>query len=156
MNKVIKKWEPISSALNIDEDVVKDFCEYAEHHSKNDQMMSENLLPLSLKLFSKIENIKTFRILNKPIQGKVYSALIKKSEIDELKVIGVNQLENMENLLMNEVVDDINKSKSTYIEVYKFVSKIEVKEQEQYIRLEMTTNFRMCGSREEKLKRILK
>jgi len=146
---IYDKWETIIESLYDDSvsDNMKNFtCEYAEHHSKieNEKMLalsehdpvssqkpisggdySANLLPVSLKLLSKLEfpddiklRIVDFRkeklenIINdnhtSPYETFIYSAKIKKSDYTDLKHYGIDVVQQHESLLLEESARDIN------------------------------------------------
>ena len=57
---IYKKWSPVMDYVfpNKSDNIKRIMSEYAEHHSKiicNDNMVDENLLPVSLKVLSQID-----------------------------------------------------------------------------------------------------
>ncbi len=136
----------------------KFLAEYAEHHSQKETnfLMSENMhstLPISLKLLTMLdlENIELniidvkkpkMKIVNDGIgltletednseyESFGISVSVTKDQIDELSVIGVDFVQNIEHLLLEENAKAINEQLKTSKElnVYMMVNNINMKD----------------------------
>jgi len=164
---VYKKWSPIMDAIIPHKsDKVKNVCcEYAEHHSMLDSgeysLGDGNLLPISLKVLSDVDldNImeKNNFILSKtPLESFVFRIKISYDNWDELKIMGIDYIQHCESVLRTNLSGTLNKltKGATAIKVYKLVDSITLdKETREMV---LISNFKVTGSREQKLKRILK
>ena len=157
---IYKKWSPVMDYVfpNKSDNIKRIMSEYAEHHSKiicNDNMVDENLLPVSLKVLSQIDCFDSiieknnFIISNEPLETFTFKVNISYDEY------GVDYIEQCESLLREELVNILNKrlKGATAIKVYKIVDTITIDKEDR--KMVLTSNFKICGSREEKLKRIL-
>lgn len=126
MNKVLKKWAPIVDALKVtDEDKRQKMADYAEHHSKLENIESittvgnsQNLLPISMKVLSEMNN---FNIINDPPDTIEYSITIKRYEIIAMETKGFDIMPQLESVLIKEIINDL---KDKDISVYTMVDSI--------------------------------
>lgn len=130
---IYEKWTPILEALNVTDEKMRKFIpEYAEYYSKystelttyivepkND--ISQNLLPLSLKVLSQL-NLKD---KNVQIKGSLptlsFSIDVEESQILAIKEAGIDSetiVIQLETMLRNLLVEHINKELETKNNLY--------------------------------------
>ena len=162
MTNDLTKWLSVLNNIipNFDDKTKEKFAKYCEHRRhliENDTNYSEvGLLPYDLRLLSKIENIekkKNIKISKTPIEEHFYSVRLN----DDLNfMLGNKSTEHYEHLLFELILEDINKQikNADGIEIYILCKNMNINK-EPY-RLEMFCDYKINGSREQKLKRILK
>lgn len=126
--KVLQKWLPIMEHLKIDKKYQEIFSTYAELCDERilvEDGITENLLPVNLKVLSELNfdklNIKLIDTITETIEFKETITVKTKDSIIEL-----------ENKLLDNLIDFLNTK--SQIEIYKLVSCIGISENEIFIR----------------------
>ena len=159
---IYKKWEPIIDMIipNKSDKIKIGLCEIAEDHSlKYVNGIFENwfkLLPLSMKIASELTELDRIiesgnLILSKePVETRVLKIKISLDDIMEYP-----NVEHYESLLRNEFIDFLRKELkyATSIKIHKLVSKIYLDKENRDLCL--YSDYKIIGSREDKLKRIV-
>lgn len=159
---VYEKWGGVMDHAfpNKSEKIKQVYAEYAEHHA-NIQNENGNILPLSLRALSEVEyfdhiiETNNFILSKKPTKKLVVKIKISYDDWNELKFVGINYVETCEYELLKELVRMLNilLKGASAIKVFKIVDSIYIdKENREMI---LTSDFKITGSREDKLKRIL-
>jgi hypothetical protein len=141
VENIVKKWRPVIESLNFKESDIQKVCEYAELHAleESTDYMSlpkvdtvdttfklsadETLLPLSLRVLSKINDLSKVHFVDGPAfvierNGKVESETVKtysiqstvtQDQIMQLKHLhGIDVIDMVENELILLLVDKLN------------------------------------------------
>jgi len=157
-----RKWGGIMDHVyqNKSEKIKHVYAEYAEHHA-NIHNENGNILPLSLRALSEVEyfdhiiETNNFILSKKPTKKLVVKIKISYDDWTELKFVGLDYVEIYEHQLLKELIRMLNilLKGASAIKVFKIVDSITIdKENREMI---LTSDFKITGSREDKLKRIL-
>ena len=133
LEQMLKKWNPILEALKVTDDKIKkiiveyaEYCQSDGYYKKIENDIMQNLLPVSLKVLSQL-NIKDKNVILKEddkfgfedMPTKSFSISINKSELVSIKEgIGFEGAEKMESVVIQELVDYINKELETKENLY--------------------------------------
>jgi hypothetical protein len=137
---VLRKWKPICEILNVtDEKLINFMCEYAEYHmllenvaftttgpmgpikeisTPNMSDIFKNLLPISLKVLSKL-NLKNKNVMildNQPTMKFNYT--LKSGDVDVAEKINLEIIAMVEDILIQKLVDYLNKELETKDNLY--------------------------------------
>lgn len=122
--KAMKKWKPVLDSLDImDEEKRIKISIYAEQHQRieggpnNLGERGPNLLPLSIRILSKLDN---FEITNNPTLVEDYSVSMSFSR-KQIESMGLDTIRRMESILIEEFISQFRDKK---ILVYMAVSNL--------------------------------
>lgn len=173
IQKIINKWSPIMSSLGVTkEKKIRCLSMYAEQHylMKNKQYneiepiqesLSQNLLPLSMKTASMLTNLD--RHMNK---GTMFLSETSVNPIQfKVKIMSDNHdcfngqafIETYEDILRHEVAKELNKKLKfcSEVTIHCLCSNLEIQQTDGNYMV-WSADIKFGGTREDKLKRILK
>ena len=134
----IKKWEPMLESLKVGKNYYDFFATYAEKLSNEISYLQneENLLPVNLKLLSKLDmkniNISLIDVddLNVDfIIRETFDAEQIKAQMNSMNMVSDTKkdiIPKMESVLLDKLADLLNTKKE--IQIYKLVSKIGIEQ----------------------------
>jgi len=133
LEQMFKKWSPILDALKVTDDKIKkimveyaEYCLSPEYYQKYENDIAQNLLPVSLKILSQL-NIKDKNVVLKEdhkigfedMPTKSFSISINTDELISMKEsVGFGGAEKMESVVIQELVNYINKELETKENLY--------------------------------------
>ena len=160
--EIFKKWLPITRTLSNDIDMCKEMALYAEHHCSLELKMNYGMSTLapSLKIMSKLKNLKGKKIIYKTETVQQYCSRIKYTteEVQESKGFGVDLISQCENLIVEDIVKklDANIFGCTEVHIHKLVKTIFTKTEMNDVYINFISDVIAKGNRKDKLRRILK
>lgn len=121
--RTVAKWAPIMDALKVvDKDMRRSLSIYAEYFSLNqnsDEIYSFNILPLNLKILSKLNLVGKKLEIKKGLEEHTYGLSISNKEMEDIKnAQGLDVIQVLENRIVDAITSHINKQLETKNMIY--------------------------------------